>query len=63
MIEGGVLDPMEVVRECLNYMSEDEVTDMAESVGWIDEEEEEDYGEEPEDEEDEADEDDGEGGE
>jgi hypothetical protein len=47
MLEEGLLDGPDVLRACLNYMSEDDVTDMAESNGFfeglnLDEEDEED---------------------
>ncbi len=38
-IEEGVLDKDTVILACLNYMSEAEVRDMAESEGFIEEEE------------------------
>ena len=39
MAELGVLSWETIARECLQYMSEDEVRDMAESNDWIDSEE------------------------
>ena len=36
MAETGVLSWETVARECLQYMSEDAVRDMAESNDWID---------------------------
>ena len=39
MAELGVLSWETIARECLQYMSEDEVRDMAESNCWIDSEE------------------------
>ena len=41
MAETGVLSWETVARECLQYMSEDEVRDMAESNFWIDAEDDE----------------------
>lgn len=38
MAELGVLSWEMIARECLQYMSEDEVRDMAESNDWIDSE-------------------------
>ena len=38
--ELGVLSWETIARECLQYMSEDEVRDMAESNGWINSEDE-----------------------
>jgi hypothetical protein len=40
MMEQGTLDPLTVAQRCLDYMSEDEVTDMAETEGFIETEEE-----------------------
>ena len=42
MAELGVLSWETIARECLQYMSEDEVRDMAESNCWIDSEDEDD---------------------
>jgi hypothetical protein len=42
MVEDGVLDKDTVILACLNYMSESEVQDMAESNEFLLEEEEED---------------------
>ena len=53
MAENGMIEWETVARECLQYMSEDEVRDMAESNFWIDSEDD----EEDEDLEDEDDED------
>ena len=39
MAETGALSWETIARECLQYMSEDEVRDMAESNFWIDSEE------------------------
>ncbi len=35
MIQEGLLDRDDVIRACVNYMSEDDVTDMAESNGYF----------------------------
>ena len=42
MAELGVLSWETIARECLQYMSEDEVRDMAESNDWINSEDEDD---------------------
>lgn len=42
MAEIGILSWETIARECLQYMSEDEVRDMAESNDWIDPEDEDD---------------------
>lgn len=39
-MEQGLLDPMTVAKACLDYMSEDDVKDMAESEEFIDTEKE-----------------------
>lgn len=39
MAENGAISWETIARECLQYMSEDEVRDMAESNDWIDDEE------------------------
>jgi hypothetical protein len=39
MMESGDLDPLILAEACLNYMSEHEVADMAESEGLIEVEE------------------------
>ena len=39
MAENGMISWETIARECLQYMSEDEVRDMAESNCWIDSEE------------------------
>ena len=39
MAETGALSWETIARECLQYMSEDDVRDMAESNFWIDSEE------------------------
>ena len=41
MAEIGILSWETIARECLQYMSEDEVRDMAESNDWIDPEDDE----------------------
>ena len=50
MAENGMIEWETIARECLQYMSEDEVRDMAESNDWIDPEDEEDEDLEDEDE-------------
>jgi hypothetical protein len=35
MIAEGILSRDQVIRACFNYMSEDDVTDMAESNGFF----------------------------
>lgn len=40
LIEDGILNADDVLRSCLNYMSEAEVEDMAISEGFIEEEDE-----------------------
>lgn len=42
MAEQGVLLWEQVARDCMNYMSEDEVSDMADSNGYFEHDEEED---------------------
>ena len=37
MLEDGVLDSDALARACLNYMSEADVADMAQSEGFLDE--------------------------
>lgn len=37
MVEQGILEPVTVLKECLNYMSEADVSDMAESAGYFEE--------------------------
>lgn len=37
LVEEGVLDPQTVLEACLNYMSEADVADMAQSEGFLDE--------------------------
>jgi len=39
MAENGAISWETIARECLQYMSEDDVRDMAESNDWIDAEE------------------------
>jgi hypothetical protein len=41
MMEEGLLSPESIVRECLSYMSESDVKDLAHRAGWLEEEEEE----------------------
>lgn len=41
MAENGAISWETIARECLQYMSEDEVRDMAESNDWIDPEDDE----------------------
>lgn len=52
LAESGVLDWETIAREALQVMSEDDVEDMANGAGWLDDIEEEDF---EDDEEDEAD--------
>jgi hypothetical protein len=51
LIEQGVLDPMSVLEAALNYMSDDDVEDMAWTNDFLTEDEEESEDEEDEDEE------------
>ena len=37
MMEQGTLDPLVVAKACLDFMSEDEVTDMAHAEEFIEE--------------------------
>jgi len=46
MIECGILDKDQVILACLNYMSEDDVADMAHCNEFIEEEEQEESEEE-----------------
>ena len=39
MMEEGLLSPESIVRECLTYMSESEVADLANRAGWLEDEE------------------------
>ena len=39
LIEDGILDPQTVLEACLQYMSEDDVADMAHSNEFLEEEE------------------------
>lgn len=39
MLEEGVLQPDTVILACLQYMSEDEVADMAHANGFLDDQE------------------------
>ena len=36
LVKNGVLSWETVARECLQYMSEDDVADMANSCNWLD---------------------------
>ena len=49
MLENGLLDYETVVRECMCYMSEDDVRDLMHCAGWLDEENDDDMDEETED--------------
>jgi hypothetical protein len=42
LVEEGVLDAEDVMKACLNYMSESDVQDLCESEGYIEEEDEDD---------------------
>lgn len=53
MAEIGAISWETIARECLQYMSEDKVRDMAESNDWIDDDDEEDSEEDFEEEDDE----------
>jgi len=39
MMEQGLLDPAAIVRECFSYMSESDVSDLAQRAGWLEDEE------------------------
>lgn len=52
MVEEGLLDPLVVLKECLNYMSESEVSDMCDKADYFYDENEEEEEEEEETEED-----------
>ena len=54
LAESGVLDWETIAREALQVMSEDEVEDMANGAGWLDDIEEEDIENDCEDDEEEA---------
>ena len=54
LAESGVLDWETIAREALQVMSEDEVEDMANGAGWLDDIEEEDFDDDCEDDEEEA---------
>ena len=43
LAESGVLDWETIAREALQVMSEDDIEDMANSAGWLDDIEEEDF--------------------
>lgn len=49
MVDSGMIDARQVLRDALNHMSEDEVKDMAETNGYVEEEDEEDLDEDEED--------------
>jgi hypothetical protein len=40
LVEEGILEADDVMKACLNYMSESEVQDLCESEGYIEEDEE-----------------------
>ena len=46
MCEDGVLDWKSLAEECLQRMSEDDVKEMGEDIGWLDDEEDEEEDEE-----------------
>ena len=54
LAESGVLDWETIAREALQVMSEDDVEDMANGAGWLDDIEEEDFDDDCEDDEEEA---------
>ena len=54
LAESGVLDWETIAREALQVMSEDDVEDMANGAGWLDDLEEEDFDDDCEDDEEEA---------
>ena len=54
LAESGVLDWETIAREALQVMSEDDVEDMHNSAGWLDDIEEEDFDDDCEDDEEEA---------
>jgi len=49
LCETGALDWKSLAEECLQRMSEDDVKEMGEDLGWLDEEEEDEEDEEEED--------------
>lgn len=49
MVDSGMIDARQVLRDALNHMSEDEVKDMAETNGYVEEEDDEDLDEDEED--------------
>ena len=55
-VDEGIIDPKTLLEACLNWMSEDEVREMAEENGFLDEEEEEEEEEETEEEDEDTDE-------
>ena len=54
LAESGVLDWETIAREALQAMSEDDIEDMANGAGWLDDIEEEDFDDDCEDDEEEA---------
>ena len=54
LVESGVLDWETIAREALQAMSEDDIEDMANGAGWLDDIEEEDFEDDCEDDEEEA---------
>ena len=54
LAESGVLDWETIAREALQVMSEDDVEDMANGAGWLDDIEEENFDDDCEDDEEEA---------
>ena len=54
LAESGVLDWETIAREALQVMSEDDIEDMANGAGWLDDIEEEDFDDDCEDDEEEA---------
>ena len=43
LAESGILDWETIAREALQFMSEDDIEDMANGAGWLDDIEEEDF--------------------
>lgn len=58
-LDDGLIDPFNFARACLNWMSEDEVREMAEENGFLEEEDEEEEETEEEDEDEDTDEEEG----
>ena len=54
LAESGILDWETIAREALQVMSEDDIEDMANGAGWLDDIEEEDFDDDCEDDEEEA---------